>query len=62
MASGRTTTAFIAAVTLLVGLLALCANRVHNGDLYLELGAGRFISQHGLVTHDPFPTIAAGRE
>ena len=49
-------------MTLLVGLLALCANRVHNGDLYLELGAGRFISQHGLVTHDPFPTIAAGRE
>jgi hypothetical protein len=60
--SGGGTAAFIAGVTLLVGALALCINRVHNGDVYLELSAGRFISQHGLVGHDPFPTIAAGRE
>jgi hypothetical protein len=59
---GRGAAPFIAGVTLLVGALALCVNRVHNGDVYLELSAGRFISQHGLVGHDPFPTIAAGRE
>jgi hypothetical protein len=52
--------ALIATLTLLVGALALCFDRVHNGDLYLELASGRFISHHGLVSHDPFPTIAQG--
>ena len=60
LTSGRTK-ALIAMLTLLVGALALCANRVHNGDVYLELFSGRFISQHGLVSHDPFPTIAQGQ-
>jgi hypothetical protein len=53
---------FIAAATLLVAALALCINRVHNGDVYLELAAGRFVAHNGFVWHDPFPTIAAGRE
>ena len=55
-----TNSALIAALTLLVGVLALCFDRVHNGDLYLQLASGRFISEHGLVSHDPFPTIAQG--
>jgi hypothetical protein len=54
------TKALIGALTLLVAGLALCADRVHNGDLYLNLLTGRFISAHGLVDHDPFPTIAHG--
>jgi hypothetical protein len=51
----------IAALTLLVAGLALCIDRAHNGDLYLQLFTGRFIVEHGLVSHDPFPTIAQGR-
>lgn len=58
--SPRANWALIGALTLLVAALALCFDRVHNGDLYLELASGRFISQHGLVSHDPFPTIAHG--
>lgn len=50
----------IAALTLLVGTLALCFDRVYNGDLYLQLASGRFVSQHGFVAQDPFPTIAQG--
>src|SRR3954471_18497108 len=61
--AGRgTNLGFIAAATLLVAALALCINRVHNGDVYLELAAGRFVAHNGFVWHDPFPTIAAGRE
>src|SRR6266516_4001397 len=59
---GATNVAFIAAATFLVAALALCINRAHNGDVYLELAAGRFLAHHGLVGQDPFPTIAAGRE
>jgi hypothetical protein len=65
MADGRPdlgAASFIGAVALLVGAIALAVNRVHNGDVYLELSAGRLISQHGLVAHDPFSTIAVGRE
>src|SRR6266480_3620615 len=36
---GATNVAFIAAATFLVAALALCINRAHNGDVYLELGA-----------------------
>jgi hypothetical protein len=43
-----------------VGAIALCANRFHNGDVYLQLASGRFISRHGFVPYDPFPTIAQG--
>lgn len=57
----RTTVAFTGLLSLLVGILALCANRGHNGDVYLQLATGRFISQHGFVWTDPFPTIAQGR-
>jgi MFS family permease len=58
--SPRANWALIGALTLLVAALALCFDRVHNGDLYLELASGRFIAQHGLVSTDPFPTIAQG--
>jgi hypothetical protein len=53
--------ALIAALAALVGALALCLNRAHNGDVYLQLLGGRFIAQHGFALHDPFPTIAAGQ-
>jgi hypothetical protein len=51
----------ILALTALVSVLALCVNRVHNGDVYLQLLGGRFVAQHGIALHDPFPTIAAGQ-
>jgi hypothetical protein len=51
----------VAGLSGLVGALALCANRFHNGDLYLQLATGRFISRHGFVWTDPFPTIQQGR-
>jgi hypothetical protein len=51
----------IACLTALVAGLALCVDRARSGDLYLQLFTGRFISEHGLVSHDPFPTIAQGR-
>jgi MFS family permease len=51
----------IACLTLLVAALALCVDRARNGDLYLQLFTGRFITEHGLVSHDPFPTIGQGR-
>ena len=57
----RTTVVFVGLLSLLVGILALCANRGHNGDVYLQLATGRFISQHGFVWTDPFPTIAQGQ-
>ena len=47
---------------MLVGALALCVDRAHNGDVYMSLLGGRFISANGFVTHDPFPTIAQGGE
>jgi MFS family permease len=51
----------IAALTVLVAGVALCVDRTRNGDLYLQLFTGRFITEHGFVTHDPFPTIGHGR-
>lgn len=51
----------IAALTVLVAGVALCVDRNRSGDLYLQLFTGRFISEHGFVTHDPFPTIGQGR-
>ena len=51
----------IAALTVLVAGVALCVDRNRSGDLYLQLFTGRFISAHGLVSHDPFPTIGQGR-
>ena len=49
------------ALTVLVAGVALCVDRNRSGDLYLQLFTGRFISEHGFVTHDPFPTIGQGR-
>jgi hypothetical protein len=60
-ADSRSTTALVLLLSVLVGILALCFNRIHNGDLYLQLATGRFISQHGFVWTDPFPTIAQGQ-
>jgi hypothetical protein len=54
------TWALICALIALVGALALCIDRGHNGDFYMSLLGGRFISSHGFVTHDPFPTVAHG--
>jgi hypothetical protein len=51
----------IAALTMLVAGLALCIDRARNGDLYLQLFTGRFIAEHGFVSHDPFPTVGQGR-
>ncbi len=56
----RSTLAFVGVLSALVGAVALCANRFHNGDVYLQLASGRFISRHGFVPYDPFPTIAQG--
>jgi hypothetical protein len=58
--TSRSTWALICALIALVGALALCVDRGHNGDFYMSLLGGRFISSHGFVTHDPFPTVAHG--
>ena len=55
------TKVLIGALTLFVAGLALCVDRTRNGDLYLQLFSGRFITEHGFVSHDPFPTIGQGR-
>jgi hypothetical protein len=52
----------VAALTILVAALALCVDRGLGGDMYLDLFTGRFIAEHGVVSHDPFPTIAQGQE
>jgi len=59
-ASSRSTWALIGALFVLVGALVLCFDRFHNSDLYLNLLGGRFVAEHGFVTHDPFPTVAQG--
>jgi hypothetical protein len=51
----------IVALALLACAIALCANRHHNGDVYLQLATGRFLTEHGLVSHDPFSTLAGAR-
>src|SRR5262249_52810129 len=56
----RSTWALIGALIALVGALALCIDRGNNGDFYMSLLGGRFVSSHGFVSHDPFPTIAQG--
>jgi hypothetical protein len=58
--TSRSTWALIGALIVLVGALALCLDRVHNGDFYLSLVSGRFVAQHGFATHDPFATISQG--
>jgi hypothetical protein len=58
--TSRSTWTLIGALIVLVGALALCLDRGHNGDFYMSLLGGRFISTHGVVNHDPFPTIAHG--
>ncbi len=60
---GRTlshTGALIGALTLLVAALMLSLDGTRDGDLYLQLASGRFISAHGLAAVDPFNTIAHG--
>jgi hypothetical protein len=56
----RSTWALIGALIILVGALALCLDRFHNGDFYLSLVSGRFIAQHGFVDQYPFATMAQG--
>ena len=58
--TSRSTWALIGALIALVGALALCLDRFHNGDFYLSLNSGRFIAEHGFATHDPFSTISQG--
>ena len=38
----------------------LCFDGTRDGDLYLQLASGRFITAHGLSAVDPFQTIAHG--
>jgi hypothetical protein len=56
----RSTWALIGALIVLVGALALCLDRVRNGDFYLSLVSGRFVAHHGIAHQDPFATIAQG--
>jgi hypothetical protein len=58
--TSRSTGALIGALIALVGALALCLDRFHNGDFYLSLTSGRFIAQHGFASHDPFSTLSQG--
>jgi hypothetical protein len=58
--TSRSTLALIGALIALVGALALCLDRFHNGDFYLSLMSGRFVAQHGFATHDPFATVSQG--
>jgi hypothetical protein len=48
------------AVMLATAGLMLCLDGTRDGDLYLQLASGRFIAGHGLVSADPFQTIAHG--
>jgi hypothetical protein len=52
--------ALICALTLLSAALMLCLDGTRDGDLYLQLASGRFISAHGLIAVDPFQTVAHG--
>src|SRR3954447_25861832 len=58
--ASRSTLALIGALIALVGALALCLDRFHNGDFYLSLNSGRVIAEHGFASHDPFSTISQG--
>jgi hypothetical protein len=48
------------ALLALVGALAVCLDRFHNGDFYLSLVSGRFVAHHGFVEQYPFATVAKG--
>ena len=50
----------MAALIALVGALAICLDRSHNGDFYLSLVSGRFVAHHGFVDQYPFATVARG--
>lgn len=50
----------IAALVLVVAALMLCLDGTRDGDLYLQLASGRFVATHGIVSVDPFRTIAHG--
>jgi hypothetical protein len=52
----------VASLTLLIAGLVLCVDRGLGGDMYMDLFTGRFIAEHGVVSHDPFPTVAQGQE
>jgi hypothetical protein len=56
----RSTWALIGALLALVGALALCLDRFHNGDFYLSLVSGRFVAHHGFMEQYPFATVAKG--
>jgi len=43
----RSTSALMVALIVLVGALALCIDRGYNGDFYMSLLGGRFVSSHG---------------
>src|SRR5262249_55057772 len=58
--TSRSTLALMGTLIALVGALALCIDRFHNGDFYLSLGSGRWIAEHGFAARDPFATIAHG--
>lgn len=58
--TSRSTWALIGALIALVGALALCLDRFHNGDFYLSLVSGRLVAQHGFVDQYPFATVAKG--
>jgi hypothetical protein len=52
----------VASLTLMIAGLVLCVDRGLGGDLYMDLFTGRFVAEHGVVSHDPFPTVAQGQE
>ena len=58
--TSRSTWVLIGALIVLVAALALCVDRFHNGDFYLSLVSGRFVSEHGFVSQSPFATIGQG--
>ncbi len=58
--SSAPTAALIVSLAALVATLAFCADRIHNGDFFLQLLGGRFVSLHGFASQDPFPTISQG--
>ncbi|MGH2983653.1 MAG: hypothetical protein ACRDK5_05305 [Solirubrobacterales bacterium] len=60
--TGRRPLILVASLTLLIAALVLCVDRGLGGDMYMDLFTGRFIAEHGMVSHDPFPTAAQGQE
>ncbi len=60
--TGRRPLILVASLTVLIAALVLCVDRGLGGDMYMDLFTGRFIAEHGVVSHDPFPTAAHGQE